>query len=224
MVREEEILQTIVISYDWEEVLTRLVEEANLDPWDIDIVKLTDLFLNYLKTLRSFDFRIPARFILIAAILLRMKCEIIKLRKEVARKLERIDIDVPILEPPATRIPKRRVTLAELTEALRKAIEFQERKIKRRLALRSAVEALIDTSVEDIEERIKLVYELIKSKGIDKFSKLVDRWERSEIVRKFLPLLHLVNRELIACEQPEEFGEIFIRLINQSSQLVLHFS
>jgi segregation and condensation protein A len=213
MAKEQEILQTIVISYDWNEVIIKLVEEANLDPWDIDITKLADLFLQYLYTLHKFDFRIPARFILIAAILLRMKCEIVKLKEEKEKKVEKIDINVPLLQPPVTRIPKRRVTLNELVNALQKAIEFQERKRQRKLAVRRAVEALI-VEEEDIETRMKKLYEIIKNDNISKFSELLTTGEREEIVSKFTPLLHLVHNELIKCEQPEAFGEIFIYLLS----------
>jgi len=218
MVKEQEILQTIVISYDWNEVIVKLVEEANLDPWDIDITKLTELFLDYLQTLRRFDFRIPARFILIAAILLRMKCEVVKLKEEKEKKAEKIDIDVPLLQPPVTRIPKRRVTLNELVAALQKAIEFQERKRQRKLAMRKAVEALI-TKEEDIETRMKKLHETIKRERVSKFSQLLSAWEREEIVSKFTPLLYLINNELIKCEQPEAFGEIFIYLLNEEFEL-----
>lgn len=211
MAKEQEILQTIIVSYDWQEVLEHLVREANLDPWDIDIVKLADLFLDYLRKLRSFDFRIPARFILIAAILLRMKCEIVRLVEEKPREVKRLDIEAPLLKPPVRRIPKRRVTLAELTRALQKALEFEERKRQRRLRLRQAVEMLISYE-EDIEKRVGLLYEEIRKKGAEKFSDLLIDFTAEEIVAKFVPLLHLVHRSLIWCSQPEPFGEIYISL------------
>ncbi len=211
MAKEREILQTIIVSYDWEEVLEYLVREAQLDPWDIDIVRLADLFLDYLRRLRSFDFRIPARFILIAAILLRMKCEVIRLVEEKPKRIERIDIEAPLLQPPVKRVPKRRVTLAELTRALQKALEFQERKRQRRLRLRRAVELLI-TYEEDIELRMEKLLQEIKTKHITRFSQLLTELRAEEIVRKFLPLLHLVHCSKLWCYQLEPFGEIFISL------------
>jgi len=211
MAKEQEILQTIIVSYDWEEVLEYLVREAQLDPWDVDIVKLADLFLDYLRRLRSFDFRIPARFILIAAILLRMKCEIIRLVEERPKRIERIDIEAPLLQPPIKRVPKRRVTLAELTKALQKALEFQERKRQRRLQLRRAVELLI-TYEEDIEVRIEKLLEEIKRKNVTRFSELLSKFEAEEIVGKFIPLLYLVHRSKLWCYQLEPFGEIFISM------------
>jgi len=211
MAKEQEILQTIIVSYDWEEVLEYLVREAQLDPWDIDIVRLADLFLDYLRRLRSFDFRIPARFILIAAILLRMKCEVIRLVEERPKRMERIDIEAPLLELPIERIPKRRVTLAELTRALQKALEFQERKRQRKLQLRRAVELLISYE-EDIELRMERLLQEIKTKNVTRFSQLISGLEAEEVVSRFIPLLHLVHNSKLWCYQLEPFGEIFISL------------
>lgn len=212
-IEEGHLIKTIIVGADWEEVLTMIIEEEGIDPMDIDIVKLVDAFLNYLKTLKKFDFRIPARFILIAAILLRMKCEVLKLKDIEEKKEEKpmIDINVPLIELPVIRRPTRPIALTELIDALNKVIQFEERKKLRALRLRRAVESLIEEE-EDIEIRINKIYEEIKTRGINKFSDLVGEWKRDKIVYKFIPLLHLDQSGKISCEQPEEFGEIFINL------------
>lgn len=212
-VEEANLIKTIIVGADWEEVLTMIIEEEGIDPMDIDIVKLVDAFLNYLKTLKKFDFRIPARFILIAAILLRMKCEVLKIRDVETKQEEKptIDINVPLIELPVIRRPTRPIALTELIDALNKVIQFEERKKLRALRLRRSVESLIKEE-EDIEIRINRVYEEIKTKGINKFSDLVGEWKREKIVYKFIPLLHLDQSGKVVCNQLEEFGEIFIKL------------
>lgn len=212
-IEESHLIKTIIVGADWEEVLTMIIEEEGIDPMDIDIVKLVDAFLNYLKTLKKFDFRIPARFILIAAILLRMKCEVLKIKDIEERKEEKspIDINVPLIELPIIRRPTRPIALTELIDALNKVIQFEERKKLRTLRLRKAVETLIEEE-EDIEARINKIYDEIKTKKINKFSELVGEWKREKIVYKFIPLLHLNQSGKITCEQQEEFGEIFINL------------
>ncbi|MEM5812845.1 MAG: segregation/condensation protein A [Candidatus Aenigmatarchaeota archaeon] len=218
-IEESHLIKTIIVGADWEEVLTTIIEEEDIDPMDIDIVKLVDAFLNYLRTLKKFDFRIPARFILIAAILLRMKCEVLKI-KDIEEKEEKkvtIDINVPLIELPVIRIPTRPIVLTELIDALNKVIQFEERKKIRALRLRRAVEALIEEE-EDIEIRINKIYEEIKTRGIKKFSELVEEWKREKIVYKFIPLLHLDQAGKIRCEQPEEFGEIFINLREEGEE------
>jgi len=69
---------------------------------------------------------------------------------------------------------------------------------------------------EDIELRIKTLMSdidlLLTKLKADKvmFSKIIDKWERDEIVRYFMPLLYLSSRGKVNTEQKEFFKEIFI--------------
>lgn len=217
---EGQLMKTIVVSSDWEEVLQHIIEEENINPRDIDIILLVDAFMKYLINLQKFDFHIPARFILIAAILLRLKCESLEIKQPRLReeKIPEIQTDVPLLDMPIMRVPKRRVTLTDLIGAMSKAIEFEERKKERKIRIRHAVENLIPVDYEDIEVRIKNVFDEICEKHIGKFTELTGKWDRKEIVYKFIPLLHLSNNGKIHCEQNELFGEIFISLREQCDE------
>lgn len=221
---ENKLIQTIVLGTDWQEVLTSIVVEEGLDPLNVDILRLTEAFVFYLHRLKSFDFRIPARFILIAAILLRMKCEL--MLEEEEKKLEikgsappQLNIEnVPLLTPPITRKPTRKVMLTELVSALNKAFEFKERKEKKQIRLRRAVERLIEQE-EDIELRLKTIFESMLRHGtIMKFSDIVPVWKKKDIVETFMPLLYLIQRGKVTCEQEEFFKDITIRIrgINES--------
>ena len=156
MIKEQELVKNIIISSDWEEVITNIVIDENMDPWSIDIIKLTDAFVTYLNTLKFFDFRIPARFILVAAILLRMKCDIL-LEEEKERREEKeitpLEIShIKSLEAPIKRVPKRKVKITELVQALQKAFVFKEKKKMKKLKLKRTFETLIKYE-EDIEKR-----------------------------------------------------------------------
>lgn len=223
---ENKLIQTIVLGTDWQEVLSSIIVEEGLNPTNVDILRLTDAFTFYLRRLQSFDFRIPARFILIAAILLRMKCEL--MLEEEEKKLEirgeappALNIEnVPVLTPPITRKPTRKVTLTELVTALNKAFEFKERKEGKQIRLRRAVERLIEPE-EDIELRIKHIFdEILKHGTIMKFSDIVPTWRRKDIVETFMPLLYLCLRGKVTCEQEEFFKDITIRIrgINESDE------
>jgi chromatin segregation and condensation protein Rec8/ScpA/Scc1 (kleisin family) len=215
-INEAKVIQTIVLGSDWQEVLTEIVTEEGMDPLSIDLIKLVDTFMIYLQKLKSFDFRIPARFILISAILLRMKCELLfeeeeKKRLE-AEKVPPIDVsNVPLLIPPLLREPTRKVTLTELINALNKVMEFKERKEEKQIRLKRTVEKLIAPE-EDIEAKIKRIYERIVKNHDIKFSELVPVWKRKDIVDTFLPILYLSQRGKITCEQEEFFKEIYIKI------------
>ncbi len=214
---ESQIIQTIVLGSDWQEVLSTIVIEEGLDPLNINIIKLADSFKNYMNRLTDFSFRIPARFILIAAILLRMKCEMIlegeeEKKQRITQSMPNIDINnIPSLEAPISRKTTKRVTLDELIGALNKAFEFKEKKEDKKIRLKRAVENLIEPE-EDIEVRISRIYNKIIDKKITKFSELVPVWKNKEIVEFFLPILHLCVRSKIYCNQEEMFKEIYITI------------
>jgi segregation and condensation protein A len=57
------------------EILVGLAERGEIDPWNIDILEVTDRFLNELDRLRQLDLRISGRTLFFAATLLRLKSE-----------------------------------------------------------------------------------------------------------------------------------------------------
>jgi segregation and condensation protein A len=54
------------------EVLVRLAEEGDIEPWDIDVVEVTDAFLSHLD---ESDLRTSGRALFYASVLIRMKSE-----------------------------------------------------------------------------------------------------------------------------------------------------
>ncbi|MFC2142862.1 segregation/condensation protein A [Candidatus Aenigmatarchaeota archaeon] len=217
VITEEKVIHTIVVGSDWQDVLTSLIAEDGMDPLNIDIVKLANSFSLYLGRLKGFDFRIPARFILIAAILLRMKAELLleeeeeKIRQQ-EEKIPKINLeDIPQLLPPIMRKTTKKVGINELITALEKTFAFKEKKEEKKLRLRRKVIALIDDE-EDIEEKIRGIFEKIMRKGSTTFSELLPSWNRKDIVDTFLPLLYLSNRGKISCNQEEFFKEIYISI------------
>lgn len=65
------------------EVLVELARRGEIDPWDIDIARATEKFLQYIDSLEKRDLRIPARTLLYASILLRLKSDSMEEQNEV---------------------------------------------------------------------------------------------------------------------------------------------
>jgi segregation and condensation protein A len=57
------------------EILVQMAERGEIDPWNIDIVEVTDRFLLELERRKELDLRISGRTLFYAATLLRMKSE-----------------------------------------------------------------------------------------------------------------------------------------------------
>jgi segregation and condensation protein A len=226
MLDDQQLINLMISEPSWEDVIIKIVAEEQMDPWSIDIIKLSNAFLVYLQKMDNLDFRIPARFILIAAILLRMKSDVLEEKEEKilipeaekdADGMLRTLAALPPLQPPIKRVPLKNVTLDELLSALRKAYDVQDRRSDKKLRARRAVDAVLPVGeVEDITERIgKLLVQINTALGEAEnieFSRLVKRWGRKEIVDSLLPLLHLSQDGKINIIQEELFKEIMIKL------------
>ena len=57
------------------EILVQMAERGEIDPWNIDIVEVTDRFLSELERRKELDLRISGRTLFYAALLLRMKSD-----------------------------------------------------------------------------------------------------------------------------------------------------
>jgi len=230
MVEEENLLQTIIQKESWEEVLYQIVSLENIDPWDVDLIKLTDGFLRYIRTVKQLDFRIPAKVVFVTAILLKLKSEYLSIfeeRSAVEQALEKekemvdlgIDPNLVKLGLPMKRAPKRQVTLDELVVALKKALSVRDRRVDRTHRIRSRLRYELrahDDMVKRIEKIMSQIEERIKLSGHEKlgFRDIVEKWEREEIVNYFVPILHLEKNQQLSTEQEDFFKEIYIKRHN----------
>ena len=163
---EEELLNLIIKEQDWEQLIYNIVTVENIDPMNVDLVKLATSFLEYVRKVEELDFRIPARVVLVAAILLKMKMDYLfpngEKFTEVEEGLSEVElsrIDFTALKEyldkfkvPIVRRPVRKVTLEELVEALKKAIAVEERRVQRKIIVKRKLGKEVEVSQESIEE------------------------------------------------------------------------
>lgn len=220
----------------WQEIIYDLINTEQLDPWDINITILTDKYLEKIQNLEEADFFISSKVLLAAALLLRIKSEIL-LNKHIKsideilfgekeqkiHILERIELEeeIPllVLKSPMSRVKK--VTLQELIEALNKAITTENRRIKKEIVNKNA---LRETGISlpkrkiNIKDKIKQIYEKLfghfeENKGKHKVSYTEFIGDnREEKIISFAPLLHLENQKKVWLEQEAHFEEINIWL------------
>lgn len=224
--KEKEILEFARNEPDWEETLHWIISEEGIDPWDVDLVELATTFSDFVSKWKRFNFTVPARIIIIMAILLRIKVELLMWEdqgEEVERvELRELDIDVsdiPELEAPAKRRPVRKVTAEELVDAFKKAFKTQERRRKRKSGVQRRVRETMPIQREEaIEKRIENLYQRIDQiltelkEGRTTFSELLPEWNRKEIVKSFFPLLRLSQDGRVKTEQEDYFEKIWIQL------------
>ncbi len=201
------------------EVLVELAKKGEIDPWDIDIAQTTQRFLEYIDSLEKKDLRIPARTLLYAAMLLRMKSDFVEGAREEEPELIPDEIEFEVEEtidglpqPPIRRHTKRPVTLEELISELRKAEMVGRRKAMRERWPESPVEKAMDLSHEEgIEDRINalgsILDNLFSSSKIAAFTDIKSK----ERVMDYVSLLFMAQRRQVWLEQEEFFQELYIR-------------
>lgn len=221
----------------WQEIIYDLINTEQLDPWDINIIVLTDKFLESLQKIEKADFFISSKVLLAAALLLRIKSEFLlnrhlkgideilfgnKEKKEV-RTLERIELDedIPSLIPRSPIPRMKKVTLQELIDSLNKAIKTENRRIKKEIINKNA---LRETSFSipkrkiSIKDKIRQLYdELFNHFEINKqhtrvtYADFVGQ-DKEERILSFYPLLQLEHQQKVWLEQETHFAEINIWL------------
>jgi len=227
MLSDNDLIDLMVNEPSWEDVIVRIVAEEQMDPWAIDLIKLADTFGIYVTKLDQLDLRVPARFMLITAILLRMKSDILANRpqrqfiaegatEQKDAELIRLLASIPPLQAPVKRVPVGSVTMEELLTALRKAFEVKERREQRKFRIRQRIEQVLPVETEDITKRIQTLLDQINGaiagiEGSTTFKSLVKNWERKDIVKQLMPMLHLTQEGKITHEQPVLFDDIIIK-------------
>lgn len=218
----------------WQAIIYDLINSEQLDPWDIDISLLANKYLEKIKELEEADFFVSSKVLLAAALLLRIKSEILlnreikslddilfgkKEEKKYFQERIELDEDIPGLIP-RTPLPRfKKVSLQELIAALGKAISTENRRIERVvLAKQQEIETALSLPKKTInlKDQINEVYE----KLLKIFSNREDKLAFSDIsgkeaesrVATFIPLLHLDNQHKVWLEQEAHFDEIWILL------------
>ena len=224
----------------WQGIIYELVSSEQLDPWNIDIAVLCKSYFEKVKQLEQDNFHISSKMLLAAALLLRIKSEIL-LNKyireidnilfpreaEIKKLIERIEIDedeIPVLSP-KTPLPRfKKVTLQELIDALDVAIKTEGRRIQNEIQKKQA-ERLSHVDIPkfrriNIKERIRKFYaRLLTSFKNPKFGDSIKLPyshftgnSKEEKIACFLPMLYLSNHGKIWLEQENHYDEIYLYL------------
>ncbi len=209
----------LVENATWKDLLIDLVHRNRLDPWNVDIAELIGKYIEAVRSFKVMDLRVPANIILAAAILLRLKSEMLGAAPE-AEELEsesyyRPSVSVEELVPRLRLPPARRVALGELIAALEDAMKLKEHREHEKLQSRLSVPITINTI--DIEADIESLYSIIKGMvdgtGMITLARLVEGTGFDDpLLSLFVPLLFLANRNKVVVVQERFFDEIFIRL------------
>jgi segregation and condensation protein A len=218
---EEDRLYGEMVSEDLtiETKIRDIVTGEGLDPWNIDISILTNRFVQAVREMKQKDIKISGKFLLAAAILLKMKADYLIAKEEEEAVGEEAQLPIELLEfelEPHIPVPKKRkVTLEELMNSLRTAlvvrqrreVRFKERRIEVKREIRKVD---IGEKIKNLYNKISDFFQQFKTKEVE-FSKLIPTRHRWDIIWTFIPLVHLANKGEVRLRQDEPFGEIYVR-------------
>ncbi len=246
---EERIMQIVLgkesNEVTWRSMIYELVKSEQMDPWNVDISVLSKRYVQMLKKLKELDFRVSGKMVLAAAILLKMKSNL--LVGEGMAELDRLmnpqdeesmnegfyeELDSAYAreqgqyspQPLLPRTPqprKRKVSIYDLVISLQKALEVRDRRVVRNMP-RGTIE--VPHRKVDMGKLIGDVYGRVMSMFNPQakltFTQLLPKDATKEAkILTFMPLLHLANvdyRKLDLLQQ-EHFGEIEIVLRDSSA-------
>ena len=220
--------------FGWQALIYDLINTEQLDPWDINLSILAEKYIEKIEQLEEANFIVSSKILLAAALLLRIKTEILLNhhirsldeilygKKEEKKQIEKIEFDdeIPDLIP-KTPLPRhKKVSLQELMSALNKAISTEQRRIQKKTIQQKLIkeaEIVLPKRKINIRDKIKQIYS--KLRGIFKeeeklritFSSLTGK-SKEEKILTFLPLLHLDTQQKVWLEQENHFDEIYIWL------------
>jgi segregation and condensation protein A len=215
-----------------------MAERGDIDPWNIDIMEVTDHFLAELERRRELDLRVSGRTLFYAATLLRLKSEYLggnedEISPEQGEVLEEEELfgefgfidPVERLEREIQRrlgrkdLRKPPVTLYELIKLLKTA-EKQQRRRQRAPNVEQDPDVIADDVVsiahqEDYQgaaARVLASFEPDEHEKEVALDSLCQRlgWPIPDV---YIPLLFLTLEGKVGISQQDFFGELYVRKV-----------
>jgi segregation and condensation protein A len=228
----------------WQAILFELVKSGNMDPWAIDLTKLTQQFLDVVERLAETNFRINGKIVLASAMLLKLKTSVLleqdinaldallaqqdeqelldPLEDELHGGRQRIKVEgVPKIFPKTPQPRQRQVSIYDLVDALEQALEVNTRRQRRILFSYPEVqipERRIDLhgAMDGIFMRVQDHYS--RSAATLTFDDLAEGLDRQGKIFTFIPLLKLTTARKTDIEQPTHLSTIYISVAKPDAQ------
>ncbi|MEM4295328.1 MAG: hypothetical protein QXS91_00785, partial [Candidatus Anstonellales archaeon] len=171
-----EYLEKLLLEDNWRAVLLNLVLKNELDPWNVDIIKLVDYFKKTIENASEKGFYLPSNIILAMAVLLKLKA--IRLNIEEEKQEEQLP-SIEIKENERFIIRKNRPKLPlsindiinYIDKMLKKIEEIKEKKD----VISNETNTFFELNNEDIKKEMDELYRIIKEKKKTTFFSITEK-------------------------------------------------
>jgi segregation and condensation protein A len=223
----------------WRDIIYNLVKTEQMNPWDVDITKLTNKYIHTVTQMSEMNYQLSGKILLASAVLLKMKSKrlieqdinnfdsfLFHTEDEMYEDLDEFlpyhehKVEIPKLGVRTPQARKRKVSVNDLIRALEKALKVDNRRklrLQRYLTFNKPKipEKGIDISVliDNLHNKLANIFQ---SSAKTTFSQIVPSNKPEDKILTFLPMLFLYNQKKIDMLQFQEFGEIEISSYRQS--------
>lgn len=220
------------------DLLLHLIKESKMDIFDIEIVTLTDQYLEYIEKMKNENLIIASSYLVMASELMYLKSRYL-LPKEDIKEEEESYIDAKerlkerLLEyqayknitPTLTKLEENRhqyysKSMSSLEEYTSNEVHLSEDvslddlvKAFQRFLLRKEKEAPILTKVTNkeisIEDRTHAIKEILKIRQKVEFFDLFEDFSKPYVVATFLSILEMAKKKELVITQENNFDKIY---------------
>lgn len=189
-------------------LLVPLIEEGKLDPWEVDIVELANLYIGELRKREIQDLRVPARAIVAAAFLLRKKVEVLfpKPPRKPREKKYTLQEIVEMFEEEYREVEQE---LKENVEKIKRIVKRKGGKRRKRREKKKEISLHISKFEDVLEELWRFFKDLEIGTRLSFFTFL----DRKNFVPQLMALLYLDADNKIRLYQREPFGDLEIEIL-----------
>lgn len=225
----------------WQDIIYSLVNSGQIDPWNVDITKLTKQYIDAVGAMKEMNYFVSGKVLLAASILLRIKSHrlveedignfdafLFRTDDDAFEELDSIlpagqqrieKSDIPLLGVKTPQARKRKVSITDLIQALERALRVDTRRRLRLQRFLTLNTPLVPERKIDMGKLIHDVYQkvltLFGQQEHVLFTHVVSGPKKEDTVLTLLPLLHLHNEKKVTLEQDVPFGEIRIRKFSE---------
>ncbi|MFC1741143.1 segregation/condensation protein A [Nanoarchaeota archaeon] len=224
----------------WQTIIKELIKTDQMDPWDINVSRLSAMFIKTLKKLKEMNLHLSGKILLAAALLLRIKssrlvgADMMEFDRLLASgEDDDLYSDTDFVEgqlntfgmtlgpehlklvPKTPQPRKRKVSVYDLIDALAIALKVKRRRVLSEIQTTAMdmPEKTIDIS-SMMDDLYSCVINYLSEEQAERvsFSYLVPGETKAHKIHTFIPLLHLTNARKVDLDQREHFGEIWVSL------------
>lgn len=220
------------------DLLLDLIKQNEIDIYDIPIAKITEQFLDYLKTIEKLNLEVTSDFILMAATLIEIKSKML-LPKQVYEDEENED---DIADPRAELVQKllEYEKFKKISNDLKESLDYEskafyklqedfssidEKDFLKNLNLNNLLKTFNNIMEKHInkfevseiiqesfstEEAIKILKNMLEENKKISFLDLIKKSNKAEIITYFLSILEAMKMGILYAKQNKDFDDIIL--------------